>query len=203
MCEYSGRLIAWLDREVPAEEATALERHLGACAACREEMIIYRRMNADVKAYCHAVMEAKVRRPALTWLVAASGTAAIAAALVLAVSDVFPRGGVAPAPGPALSEAAVAPVQRNEPAVLETPRPRKAREARAVPGELVKRIHPRQPASPLPPADVNWIPAESVIEIVIPAEAVFPLGAVPEGVSFNADLTIGADGYARGLWWRP
>jgi hypothetical protein len=50
---------------------------------------------------------------------------------------------------------------------------------------------------------VNWIPVESVIEIVIPAEAVFPPGAVPEGVSFNADLTIGADGSARGLWLRP
>jgi anti-sigma factor RsiW len=203
MCEYSGRLIAWLDQEVPAEEAASFERHLGACAACREEMITFRRTSADVKAYCSAVMEAKVRRPVLKWLVAASGTAAIAAALVLAVSGEFPRGHVAPPPGPALPVAALAPVQRSQPVVLETPHPRKDQEARAVPGEPMKRIHPRQRASSFPPADVNWIPAESVIEIVIPAEAVFPPGAVPEGVSFNADLTIGADGSARGLWLRP
>jgi anti-sigma factor RsiW len=203
MCEYSGRLIAWLDQELPAEEATALERHLGACVACREEMITYRRMSADVRAYCSTVMEAKVPRPVRNWLVAASGAAAIAAALVLAVAGEFPRDRVAPPHGPALAVAAVAPVQRNEPAVVETPHPREAQEAGAVPRELMKRIHPRQPASPLPPEDVKWVPAESVIEIVIPAEAVFPPGAVPEGVSFNADLTIGADGSARGLWLRP
>ena len=203
MCEYSGRLIAWLDREVPAEEAAALERHLGACVACREEMITYRRMSADVQAYCDAVMEAKVCRPVLTWLLAASGTAAMAAAVLVALSGELPRVRLAPSPGPALSVAAVARVQRKGPAVLETLHRHEAQEAPAVPGELVKRIHHSRPASPLPPAGVNWIPAESVIEIVIPAEAVFPPGAGPEGVSFNADLTIGADGYARGLWLRP
>jgi anti-sigma factor RsiW len=195
MCEYSGRLMAWLDGEVSAEESTALERHLGACVACREEMITYRRMSADVQAYCDAVMEAKVCRPVLTWLLAASGTAAMAAAVavVVALSGELPRVRVAPSPGRALSVAAVAPVQRNGP----------AQEARAVPRELVKRIHHSQPASPSPAADVKWIPAESVIEIIIPAEAVFPPGAVPVGVSFDADLTIGADGSARGLWLRP
>src|ERR1700674_5241630 len=46
----------------------------------------YRRMSADVKAYCDAVTEAKVCRPELTWLLAASGTAAMAAAVVVVLS---------------------------------------------------------------------------------------------------------------------
>ena len=28
MCEFSGKLIAWLDRELPASEAADVERHV-------------------------------------------------------------------------------------------------------------------------------------------------------------------------------
>ena len=55
------------------------------------------------------------------------------------------------------------------------------------------------PISPAALANLNLLPAEPAIEIVIPAEAVFPPGAIPEGVSFNANLTIGADGFAQRL----
>jgi hypothetical protein len=58
---------------------------------------------------------------------------------------------------------------------------------------------PHRPISQTGLANLNLLPAEPAIEIVIPAEAVFPPGAIPEGVSFNANLTIGADGFAQRL----
>ena len=35
MCDYSGKLVAWLDREMQADEASEMERHVAACAECR------------------------------------------------------------------------------------------------------------------------------------------------------------------------
>jgi hypothetical protein len=39
--------------------------------------------------------------------------------------------------------------------------------------------------------------------MAIPADAVFPPGAVPEGVSFTADVSIGPDGSAQQIRFRP
>jgi Putative zinc-finger len=49
----------------------------------------------------------------------------------------------------------------------------------------------------------DWQFAQPAIQIAIPAEAMFPPGAVPEGVNFTADLTISADGSAQGLVLEP
>jgi hypothetical protein len=42
-----------------------------------------------------------------------------------------------------------------------------------------------------------------MIQIAIPADEMFPPGAVPEGMHFVADLTIAADGSAERLRLRP
>jgi len=47
------------------------------------------------------------------------------------------------------------------------------------------------------------LPDEPVIQIAIPAEEMFPPGAVPEGMHFVADVTIAADGSAERLRLRP
>jgi hypothetical protein len=47
------------------------------------------------------------------------------------------------------------------------------------------------------------LPDEPVIQIAIPADEMFPPGAVPEGMHFVADLTIAADGSAERLRLRP
>jgi hypothetical protein len=44
---------------------------------------------------------------------------------------------------------------------------------------------------------------EPHVEIAIPADAMFPPGATPPGMSFAADLTISADGSAERLGLRP
>ena len=55
----------------------------------------------------------------------------------------------------------------------------------------------------VPAPSAAWQPAEQTIQIIIPADALFPPGAFPEGVSFVADLRLAADGSAGGLALRP
>jgi hypothetical protein len=50
---------------------------------------------------------------------------------------------------------------------------------------------------------VGALPAEPAIEITIPSDAMFPPGAVPEGVSFVAEVILGADGSAERLRLQP
>ncbi len=45
MCEYSGRLIAWLDRELPDDEATNVEWHVGQCTECRRAVSEYQEVS--------------------------------------------------------------------------------------------------------------------------------------------------------------
>ena len=67
---------------------------------------------------------------------------------------------------------------------------------RAAPGP-VRKIHRRPVAAPAQIREANWQQAEPAIEIAIPADAVLPPGAVPEGVAFVADVRIAVDGSAR------
>src|SRR5271157_1995262 len=48
----------------------------------------------------------------------------------------------------------------------------------------------------------NWAVAEPAIQIAIPGDAMFPPGAVPEGVNFVANLSL-ADGSVQGLRLQP
>jgi hypothetical protein len=54
-----------------------------------------------------------------------------------------------------------------------------------------------------PVQSAELLPTEPAIEIAIPSDAMFPPGAVPEGVSFVADVTLGADGSAERLRLQP
>jgi len=47
------------------------------------------------------------------------------------------------------------------------------------------------------------MPQEPVIQIAIPADEMFPPGAVPQGMHFIADVTISPDGSAERLRLRP
>jgi hypothetical protein len=47
------------------------------------------------------------------------------------------------------------------------------------------------------------LPSEPVIQIAIPADEMFPPGAVPQGMNFVADVAIAADGSAERLRLRP
>jgi hypothetical protein len=45
--------------------------------------------------------------------------------------------------------------------------------------------------------------AEPAIQIAIPADAMFPHGAVPEGMTYIANLSLAADGSVQGFRLRP
>lgn len=189
MCDYSGRLVAWLDREIASEEAAEIERHVRECRECQSSMTAYESVSNAFEGYCKAVAESKetrkaIRKEPVLW--------AAAAAIMMAAALVYPRGGVKPPMAhPAATNTAVAATQP----IL----------AKAVPdvsmsGKSDARVHRRraratavmQARSQVQTA--SRMAEESAIQIAIPAEAMFPPGALPEGVDFFADLSIGADG---------
>ena len=110
MCDLSGKLIAWMDHELPEREAADLERHVAACAECRERLAAYECASTAFNAYCEATFAAETRRKLPRWLTAAGVAAGIAAAAAIAALLMLPRQHVAqvpprvpPADGPRLT----------------------------------------------------------------------------------------------------
>ena len=182
MCDLQGKLIAWLDRELPSEEAVGVERHLEECKECRKSLAAYRELSATFDVYCDAVVAARTHRRIPRWVPVL--VSAIAAAVVLFLA--FPRTRIEPPPAliPAITAASV-PVPA---AQVPVPGPRKT-------------IHRRHP----PPARdqaAKWQPTETSVQIAIPAEAMFPPGAMPSGLNFVAELSIAPDGSVREVRFR-
>jgi hypothetical protein len=218
MCDFSGKLIAWLDRELPGSEASDVERHIAACVDCRHRLAAYQQASSAFEAYCETTFTAETRSKLPRWTIAACGAGAIAAAVAIAVSLMLPGERVAQVPARVLPPAALsyaaaqmldvspAPMQANPPV-----------EAPHTPLIQIKRVHHRYVAVPArtqcstaavasqisPWQDVSPLPAEPAVEIAISADAMFAPGAVPPGMSFTAELTIAADGTAERLGLHP
>jgi anti-sigma factor RsiW len=184
MCDGRRKLIAWLDGELPQEEGAEIARHVEGCAECRSECEAYERVSKTFDAYCDAVVAAKTHRRVPRWLPALSGAAVAVAVTMLFLS--LPRARVEPRPVPAPVAAAV-------PVTVLAPPP--------APGRKIRR--PRPPVARVHEQVARWRPAESAVQIAIPAEAMFPPGAMPEGMSFIAEVSIGADGSVDRLRLRP
>ncbi len=60
-----------------------------------------------------------------------------------------------------------------------------------------KTIHRRHAVAPVQVRAAKWQPMETAVQIAIPAEAMFPPGAMPKGLSFVAELSIAPDGSVR------
>jgi anti-sigma factor RsiW len=194
MCEYSGKLIAWLDQELTGDEMIQVERHVRDCSECRRQADAYREVGRTFGAYCDTVaaMETKAGRRMSRWVPELSTAAAVVfAALLLAFflhTRVKQPAPLAVRPAVKMAPPAVIP----EPVLETTP--------------TAKRTVPRRP-EPKPvqvqSKNVNWVPSEPAIEIVVPAESMFPPGAIPEGFAFTADLSIAPDGSAQQIRLRP
>jgi hypothetical protein len=176
MCDFSARLVAWMDRELPDTEAADVERHVRDCSECRRRVHGYEEVSRAFVAYCDAAMGAKTHRRRPHWVPVLSSAAAAAVLLL-----VFQPASVKLIPvRPRVAEASPA-------IVLETaPRP-------------VKKVHRQHVIAPMKTPDANWALAEPAIQIAIPVEAMFPPGAVPEGITFIADLSMAADGSVQGV----
>jgi hypothetical protein len=190
MCEFSSKLIAWLDHELPDAEAAAMDQHVPACRACREQADAFREVS-HAFAVCARAVPPLAAHSSRLWLLV---PAAIAAA-VFAVFLLSPHRLPSIQPGVQQRAEAVAPV----PATVR----------RKAPVAVAAVLHPRvtrrvktQPASNLQQGS-RWQPAEPAIQIFIPADALFLPGALPEGVGFVADLKLAAAGSSGGIALRP
>jgi hypothetical protein len=180
MCKFSSKLIAWLDKELPEAEAVTMDQHVPACRECRERADAFQEVSHSFAVYARAVPPLAASSPR-RWLLV---PAAVAAA-VLAVVLLWPRG------------------RANMP--LETPRPAEAVAPVAVVAEhnTAIAVHRSRVRRRVQKQTAAWQPVAPTIQIVIPADALFPPGTFPEGVGFVADLRLAADGSAGGLVVRP
>ena len=179
MCDVQAKLVAWLDRELTPDEAGAVQRHVEECKECRRRLATYERVSQTLDAYCDAVMSAKAPRRA-HWVPVLAG--ALIAATVVCLSFLRTRV-VAPAVIEPTAATASAPVSGPPPV--------------AEPILHKSMIRRRNPALPIRELATQEQPMDAAIEIAIPAEAMFPPGAMPDGVNFIADLRIGPDGSVK------
>jgi anti-sigma factor RsiW len=178
MCDLQAKLIAWLDRELSSDEAAGVERHIEGCKECRSRLAAYEQVTETFDMYCDAVVAAKMRRRVLRWV------PVLASAVVATVMVYFaiPRTRIDPPPVliPATTAASVA---------LPAPP-----EVESVPRKTIHRQHPR---APVQVRTAKWQPMENAVQIAIPADAMFPPGAMPKGLNFIAELSIAPDGSVK------
>lgn len=178
MCDVQAKLIPWLDRELSLDEAADVDRHIEGCQECRAQLATYKHVSETFDVYCDAVVVAKTRRRVPRWVPVLTSAIVAAAAMFLAFSQRRVE------PLPVLNPTVVAtsvpvPIPRaTEPASRKTIRRR-----RAVPAVQ------ERPA--------KWQPTETAVQIAIPAEAMFPPGAMPNGMNFIAELSIAPDGSVK------
>ncbi len=213
MCEFSQRLIAWLDHELPVEEALKVELHLDACAECGRDLRTYEQLSSTIDAYCDAAMESGAPRSEPRWKPALLGAGAVAAVLALVL--VSPQGRVRKSPANATLAAAPASASRVAAEVrvpLNSAIPSAARssfrtsvESTGLPKqENLSSITAREKTAFSAAAlGADWRSPEPAIQITIPADAVLPPGAAPEGVSFVAEVSIAPDGSAQQIVVQP
>ncbi len=183
MCDSSGRLVAWMDGELAENESADVERHVQGCAECRRRVDAYGEVSRGFAAY----YARSTRTPAKStddrkfprWVpvAAAAAAAAVAAMVMFALltrsAEPVPLppqvAAVAPATVPEITKTVPMPAQRRHVAAH-----------RAV-------------------SHSNLALAQPAIQIAIPAEAMFPPGAVPEGLAYIANLSFSADGSVQGV----
>jgi anti-sigma factor RsiW len=189
MCDFSGRLIAWMDGELAENEAAEVERHVQACSECRECLSACEDASRGFAAYYAATARvekapAKTRRVPL-WVPAAAAIAAIAAMLVLVFMSRATK------QAPVVQQVATVPAPAAATKIAEPTSPPVQQVAKR---HVV--VHKKQRAT-------DFAFAGPAIQIAIPAEAMFPPGALPEGVTYIANLSLAPDGTVQGIQLQP
>ena len=206
MCDFTEKLMAWVDKELSDNDAAAVERHLQGCPECRDRLDTYRQLSGAFDRYCDAYCDAitaskpgrKLTRRVLAISCGLAVAAAVAMFFLLAARWRVERAAPSAAPTPAVIDVAKtlppAHAAQPAPAVIQ-PAARIERRKRA---EQAKQATAQRPSE-----ETSWLASEPAVEIAIPADAIFPPGAVPEGVGFTADVMIAPDGSAQQVRLRP
>jgi anti-sigma factor RsiW len=206
MCDFRGKLTAWLDGELASGDADDVERHIQFCAECRDQVEAYRQVSAAFDGYCEAYCQGALAPHHRRNLSRHKVTISAAAALAAAVAGLFlivPRARVRQGPvpmAPPMASASVA-SQLIDSAEPSQPAPAEVKTVSHLARSKGKQT--RRTASRPQTPSTDWVPAEPEVEIAIPADAIFPPGAAPEGVGFTADVTIAPDGSAQQIRLRP
>jgi len=187
-CDCSEKLVAWLDGELSIDEAAYLEQHLAACLECGAKVDAYKEVSVAVQAYWHAATTSGTHRAAPLRVLPYVGAAAAAAAMAFFLLRPHPRP-FEPAVQPAPATSSVVAVPDARPASPPSPH--------------IKPVRVRHSTESPQSLQTNSPPTESAVQIAIPAEALFPQGAVPQGVAFVADLSIAPDGSPQRLHLEP
>jgi Putative zinc-finger len=194
MCEYSTKLIAWLDRELEPEEMDAVQQHLPNCAECNARLAKCERISRALDEYCDVVMTtSQCKRTGRRWVPVLSAAAAIL--VIAATAAVFWHARVQP------RKTAPALLVRSVTAIHAAPS--EASQLRRPAAATKKSTRAHRTNSPAAPRPVNWVPSPPALQVAIPADLIFPPGAVPEGISFIADVNFAPDGSARQIRLRP
>lgn len=180
MCDIQAKLIPWLDCELSPDEAAGVDRHVRGCQECRVRLATYKQVSETIDIYCDAVVAAKTPRGSSRWVtvLASAVMAAVAMFLVLPQRRVEPRPVLTPTATVTSASAISVPLPAPHPA---EPAPRKM-------------IRGRHSGPTLRERAVKWRPSETAVQIAIPADAMFPPGAMPQGMNFIAELSIAPDG---------
>ena len=187
MCDFSGRLVAWMDGELAENEAAAVKTHVPTCAECHERLAAYQKASLGFAAHYGAVTEeataAKVHRRLPRWVPVLAGVAAVAAVFLLAF---MPRSAkpipVVPQVASASTPVALGPVTK--------------------PLQKVQPVQRRHVAARRKAPSPNWAMAGPAVQIAIPVEAMFPPGAMPAGVNYIANVSL-TDGSVQGIRLQP
>ena len=210
MCDRSDKLILWLDLELPQDEADDLQVHVQTCVECRRCLAAYQHVSDSIGAYCDAAIESLTRPSLSIWTSMLAAAAAIVFVVVGNGHLARERGQrpVSSATVTAVSSPTLAQHNEGQPnvrAVLNAPPAPAHKRSRTIPSVSLVRDggSAQQTQSLNPTRNASWIPAPAAVEIAIPAEAMFAPGALPQGVSFSAELVIAADGSAQQLRLHP
>jgi anti-sigma factor RsiW len=175
MCDVQEKLVAWFDRELSSDEAADVDRHIKGCQECRGRLATFKQVSETFDVYCDAVAAEKTRHRVSRWVPVLASTVVAAVVMFL----VFPQRRVEPPPVLA-------------PTLVATSVPVLApRAAEAAPRKTIRR---RRVVPPVQKRAMKWQPTETAVQIAIPAEAMFPPGAMPKGMNFIAELSIAPDG---------
>ena len=97
MCDFSNRLVAWMDGELAGAEASTVEHHVRACGDCQGRIAAYEQVSRGFAAYYTASTTAdglpasdaprRLPRTVPRWVPVLAGAAAVAAMLLLALSQ--------------------------------------------------------------------------------------------------------------------
>jgi hypothetical protein len=186
MCELSGKLMAWLDHELKNGEMRQVQQHIQACALCQSQLGAFQQASKAFSAYRDAVLVSKSVPRLPSRLPALSVATALTTAAALCLF--FHHTGVEPLLAPPSSAQVAAPAALMQKASVPAPS---------------KTIHRRRASSPAPTQGTTLPPPEPAIQVSLPVESMFPPGAVPEGISFTADVSIAADGSPQQIQLRP